>query len=880
MSSLDIKLTVTRFLNQSAAQLTEQSMSLREFAALLPTITAKTKRELPWFKLGKFGRECSAKGSYRTDRNMLQAFGCELDYDAAEVSFAVIAQALHVAKIPGVLITTASHRPEATRCRFYAAFSQPIDPAERGRMVSRIVGALPPEIEFAGESWTRSQAFYAGVTANAPAPLEIVLIDGEGYAPVDLRDDLDQTARAKPRPNRTTARPSPRPNGNGAAQSDRETHDPDDPLAFDPGEDDNFDIAVATVTIMTCSPGMHDALRSFTWHYATHDLPAAEIEAMLYDLYGRTPEGVRDERWQRDWNDIPRTVASAVEKIVRKRANDGEGTGQSVTWAGTHAKGNGADDGYWSAKAEPEPPDPLVAPTQPQRPYPLDALAHAPFVDTVRAVARVVEGDVSMVGTVTLSSMSASVSKLALGVEIEDGLVSPGALFTADIVGSSERKTSAERRVYAGIEAFVTDVLTPEYQQQLKAYLAAQAIYERDKRSILSKRGAETKQQQAGKKGKGATTGRPPADDPMAFDAGGSDTLTALLGLEEPVAPDKPFIVTNDFTIEGMRDAMASNGGQLAVVTSEGAVVFGGWSLGDKTRRPAGVGSLSRGWDGLDDNVARAGGRNVTVKQPRLTLSIGVQPRIAATFFADLDLRDQGIVNRFLVTWPEPMAGSRKLDPLLAEDLVTIRQFNEQAQACLRISFGLAGGLAGGQLSSRARMRAALPLSPEARALWRDYAKAVERGQAKGQPYEHITGWAGKAAEQAARIALILTLFADPAAQVVEEPAMAGGIQLAWWYCDEWVRICEVVEPSLEQKQAVRVMEWLRETYSGKSDEQGRNVSFTARDLYTSGVAGIGTREAADRVLELLGRHGLIVTDDPPKPKRRGRILLVRWRLF
>jgi hypothetical protein len=252
---------------------------------------------------------------------------------------------------------------------------------------------------------------------------------------------------------------------------------------------------------------------------------------------------------------------------------------------------------------------------------------------------------------------------------------------------------------------------------------------------------------------------------------------------------------------------------------------------------------------------------------------------VAATFFSDLDLRDQGIVNRFLVTWPAPMAGSRELAPPLPDDLAVIRQFNEQAQACLRLAHGLAGGMAGGQLAGQSRMRAALPLSPEAKLLWREYAKAVERSQAKGQPYEHITGWAGKAAEQAARIALILTLFADPTGQVVEESAMAAGIQLASWYCDEWVRICEVVEPSQEQKQAARTVEWLRETYSGKSDEQGRNVSFTARDLYTSGVAGIGTREAADRVLELLGRHGLIVTNDPPKPKRRGRIPLVRWRL-
>jgi hypothetical protein len=37
---------------------------------------------------------------------------------------------------------------------------------------------LPEAIVFAPESWTLSQAFYVGVAADAPAPLEVVLIDG------------------------------------------------------------------------------------------------------------------------------------------------------------------------------------------------------------------------------------------------------------------------------------------------------------------------------------------------------------------------------------------------------------------------------------------------------------------------------------------------------------------------------------------------------------------------------------------------------------------------------------------------------------------------------------------------------------------------------
>jgi hypothetical protein len=407
----------------------------------------------------------------------------------------------------------------------------------------------------------------------------------------------------------------------------------------------------------------------------------------------------------------------------------------------------------------------------------------------------------------------------------------------------------------------------PEYQLQRKEYNAALAVYERDKQSILSQRTED-------KKAKNAT----PTDEAAGgFDAG-SNTLAALMGLQEPAAPKHPHIVTNDFTIEGVRDVLAENCGQLAVVTSEGAVLFNGYSLGDKTRRGASAGALSRYWDGLDETVTRAKGRVITIRQPRVSLSIGVQPRIAGTFFADLELRDQGIVNRFLITWPAPLAGTRELEPPKHEDLETIRQFNEHAQRCLRLAHGLIGDIAGG-MTRAGEPKAAIALVPAARKAWRAYAKQVERKQAKGEAYEHITGWAGKAAEQAARIAVIITLFVNPEAEVVDLTAMQAGITLASWYCDEWLRICELVEPSPEMKLATRVLDWLRTTRGGKTDTNGQAVTFTAREIYSAEVAGIATRGPAEQVLQILARHGEIETSDPPKPKTIGRPPLVRWRL-
>ena len=313
-----------------------------------------------------------------------------------------------------------------------------------------------------------------------------------------------------------------------------------------------------------------------------------------------------------------------------------------------------------------------------------------------------------------------------------------------------------------------------------------------------------------------------------------------------------------------LRKRVTDTGGMVAVVTSEGAAVFNGYTFGDKNRRAAGAGILSRYWDGDDEDSARAGG-STNAKTPRVILCLGVQPRIASTFFADLDLRDQGIVNRFLITWPASKAGTRQLEFPTKADLATIRRFNDQAVMCLRMAHGVT------PRSNDAPV--VIGVTGAARQAWHDFALRTERRQAKGEPYEAIPGYAGKAAEEAARIAAIFTLFTDRRADAVGLDAMQAGIALADWYCGEWLRICDLVDPGPEIKQAARLAEWLQATYGGAAK------TFTARDVYRAEACGITTREPADQLLKILATHGVIETADPPKPRKEGRPPLVKWRL-
>jgi hypothetical protein len=594
---------------------------------------------------------------------------------------------------------------------------------------------------------------------------------------------------------------------------------------------------------------------------ASHDLAELEIVTQIRDLYQHRPEAERDERWQRDWGDIPRTARSAVEKIAAQHQANGSGNGENR-------------DDPWDDQpvSELDQPDPLIASQQPQASFPLDRLP-AEFADVVRALSRLVEAHPSLAASVVLATMALVTGRLAVGVAVEDGLVFVIALYIAAIVNSSERKTSAERRSFVGCEEFINGELEPDYKLQLREYNADLAIYEQQKRAILGR---------LGRRREGQAAAASKDEDDGGFDTGdvgSGDAKAALMGLEEPVPPKLPVLITNDATVEGVRDTLAANYGQLAVVTSEAGAVLQGYSLNDMSRRGAGAASLSRFWDGMSEVVIRAGRRVIAVHEPRVSMCLGVQPRIARTFFADIEMVDQGITSRFLVTWPEPLAGTRHFSPSRPDDLAALRAFNDRAQACLRRAYGKDGGQVGGQ-SGQDEPREALTLTDEARAVWRDYAKTVERGQAKGEPYETIRGWAGKCAEQAARVAAILTLFTDPTATTVGLEAMRAGIAVANWYLHEWLRVSGVVEPQPEVTLASRVLEWLRANYGRKAGKDTSRAGFTARDIYRNNVAGIATREPADQVLEILAKHGEIETSDPPKLKKAGRPPLVRWRLI
>lgn len=106
-----------------------------------------------------------------------------------------------------------------------------------------------------------------------------------------------------------------------------------------------------------------------------------------------------------------------------------------------------------------------------------------------------------------------------------------------------------------------------------------------------------------------------------------------------------------------------------------------------------------------------------------------------------------------------------------------------------------------------------LRLSGEARAELEDFAENLELAQAPGGELECVLAFASKGAEHACRLAAVMTLYADPEAEVVDRVTMVGAIRVANFYLDEARRLASEAEVSAETAEAERMRCWLVERW-------------------------------------------------------------------
>ena len=118
-------------------------MTLPQLAEHIRFQTAASKMALPWLKLAIFGNKRSEKNSLRTNENVLQITGIEVEHDAGEIAFGTALATILKAGVRCILYTSPSYVPGVKeRWRILLPLSSQLsarDAGENGRARQRPV---------------------------------------------------------------------------------------------------------------------------------------------------------------------------------------------------------------------------------------------------------------------------------------------------------------------------------------------------------------------------------------------------------------------------------------------------------------------------------------------------------------------------------------------------------------------------------------------------------------------------------------------------------------------------------------------------------------------------------------------------------------------
>ena len=474
----------------------------------------------------------------------------------------------------------------------------------------------------------------------------------------------------------------------------------------------------------------------------------------------------------------------------------------------------------------PEGPQPLLRPIPPGADYPVDALG--PLAEAVRAVQGMTLAPVAIPAQSALAVASLAVQGFA---EVETlGGFAPPSLYCLTIARSGERKTACDAPLMAALRQFERD----ENMALGKArtnWVNKLALWKGDRDKILAE-----------------------AKNPKAEKRTAAQADLDALG-PEPVAPPSANRTVTEPTFEGLTKQYVDGQPSLGVFTDEGGQFIGGHAMNsdNRTKTMAGLNKL---WQGDPIQRTRAGDGSYTLFGRRLAVHLMMQPDVARPLLADGLATGTGFLPRFLITEPPSTIGTRFSANAQRDDSALWRHGN-RLRAILDTPLPM-------DPDSRELTPRQLPLSPEARAKLVAFADRIEGHQRAGGSLAHITGFASKAAEQAARIAAVLTLWQDLNASEVDAKEMGWGIALAQFYLSEARRLSDAASISVETSQAEALRVWLVERWADKAMRLDRDPeTITARDIVQHGPNAMRVTKTASKLMAVLADHGWLVALSP-----------------
>ncbi len=194
--------------------------------------------------------------------------------------------------------------------------------------------------------------------------------------------------------------------------------------------------------------------------------------------------------------------------------------------------------------------------------------------------------------------------------------------------------------------------------------------------------------------------------------------------------------------------------------------------------------------------------------------------------------------------WREPTEG---IEPALKRYTARMLEIFEAPQQ--------AANAQGNELTPRV-----LDLSPEARKIWIAFHDETEGGMGETARFVELCDVAGKAAEQAARVAGVLTMIDDPHSCVISAGVMARGCRLMRWYLSEALRLTDEHHVPQEMTDAQTILKWIRVRGLRQVD---------AAAIQKSGPGPLRRKERLYPAIEALVEAGWLKLDETATGKAR-----------
>jgi len=461
----------------------------------------------------------------------------------------------------------------------------------------------------------------------------------------------------------------------------------------------------------------------------------------------------------------------------------------------------------------PEGPQPLVREIAPGAVYPVHALG--PLRAAVEAVQGVTQAPVAIPAQSALAVASLAVQGFA-DVETLGG-TRPTSLYALTIARSGERKSACDAPLMTALRAHEREQAKAQ-REEMERWRNKHALWKGARDKILSE----------AKSGKGEKRTAAQAD------------LEALG--PEPEAPPSADRTVTEPTFEGLTKLFAHGQPSLGLLSDEGGQFLGGHAMNSENRQKT-LAAFNDLWQGNEIRRTRSGDGHATLYGRRLAVHLMVQPTVARGFMADPLAADTGFLPRFLICEPPSAIGTRMQANARRDDMA-LASFAGRLRDVLECPLPM-------DPETRELELRTLQLTPEARALLVAFSDSIETAQAPGGDLANVTGTASKAAEQAARIAGVLTLWRDLQAPAVEARDMADAIDLAQFYLSEASRLASAALVSVEIDRAEALRKWLLETWA--------EGEILVRDVVQYGPNALCETPKARAALGILEKHGWLV---------------------